>query len=549
MESVRGQQGQGLTLTSPLFQVLDHRLPEPRSPWMLDDRELGLLTGALNVQSLLTPAATLEAVIVKGGDRGRPVLSGTAVQAPYWPEHRTAVAWVMARSQPGPDVPDGRDRAPRHIQVTIDLGAPAPDVVDLPNPVAARLRRELRVRTPILLDAVRQAVTDRADRHRLTRPVSATPTQVVSRNPPPAPTEKAVLFGLHSLIVGGAEKWALDTIALARDLGARPIVITDQDSPHPLVAHPAMRHALFLPLSLPLPPGQEPALLRAVLDRYDVRVIHVHHGFWLYGRLPWLRVMCPDALILDSVHIEEHRTGGYVNLATIASHAVDIHHTSSPRLRDRLVSDLCVPPEKVALKPLLDLQPVGSDETPARVHRPGVFTVGFVGRMAPQKRPFLFARLAARMAGPNQPYRFVMHGGGELAEETDALIRRWHLDPIMTVRRADVPVERTYADSDVLVNCSENEGLTIASVEASRAGCLLLSTDVGSQSSLNAAELLVPRHPYAFLRAAEAAIRRLFSDPARRERLLTEQQQRTAELESLEGARTWTTRKYEEALR
>jgi hypothetical protein len=58
----------------------------------------------------------------------------------------------------------------------------------------------------------------------------------------------------------------------------------------------------------------------------------------------------------------------------------------------------------------------------------------------------------------------------------------------------------------VLVISSDNEGLTLTSLEAERHGVLILSADVGSQRTVVAEPLLVPRPPRKFVAGAARAL-------------------------------------------
>jgi glycosyltransferase involved in cell wall biosynthesis len=179
-----------------------------------------------------------------------------------------------------------------------------------------------------------------------------------------------------------------------------------------------------------------------------------------------------------------------------------------------------------------------SDNADTAASKP--FTVAYVGRFHQQKRPYLLLKLAAALrASAPGAVRFVMHGDGELIDEVRALRTRMGLSGAMDLRGPDVPVAKTLADSDVLVITSENEGLTLTSFEASAAGIPVISTDVGSQASVVADDLLCPRHTYGFVRSASARIRTMMSSPAQRKRWLGDQIAKTEAFAKLPSARSW----------
>ena len=534
------------------FEVLHSSFSADAEP--LDARERAVLQGRLNVESMLRPRGNLDVFVVRdAGDAsqdvtGLPVQGGSPYRDTVWPFEASCIARLLLRSTVG-SVDGARHDGGRAEVVTVVLRL----TVSSDPPVRRELvplRNLLRARTPVLLDAVRQANIDRAEK---ARPAVGPGPRHAAAAPPVTRAfrgqrTQAALVGMHWLEVGGAERWAMETVDVLRGLGLETLVLTDRLAAQTQAAHPLLRECNLLTLDAPLTRDQDTAFLTALIDRYDFRIIHVHHCSWLYARLPFLRAHYPSALIVDSLHIEEWQTGGFVQIGARATSVVNVHHTTSPALVERLTVDYGIESKKVALRPLTDLS--GEKKRAFQAPRPDrrqPRTVTFLGRLSPQKRPFLFVDLVKRLQHlPN--IRFIMHGSGELQAETDALIERAGLGHRIDVRRSDAPLQKTYDDTDLLVNTSENEGLTLASVEAIAAGCLLISTDVGSQASLNARELLLPRHPLPLLRTAVRLVTEVWSDEELRSRVHREQRQLVTTLQSLEGARSWATNIYEGAM-
>jgi glycosyltransferase involved in cell wall biosynthesis len=358
----------------------------------------------------------------------------------------------------------------------------------------------------------------------------------------------AVLFGLHWLELGGAERWALDCIQMARDTGFTPIVITDRPSNHPWITRPEFDNAVVIPLTHPLTQGTDSALFNGIFSAYDVRGIHVHHNTWLYDRLPWVKSVWPDVPVVDSQHILEWRTGGYVDHAVRVSAMIDTHHVISPQLRDYLIHRQGIDAEKVVLASLAKTTTGGitRDATEGADSESTPFTVAFIGRFAQQKRPYLFLKLAAELKRSSPgAVRFIMHGEGELADEVRVLRSRLGLSDLLEIRGADKPVAKTLADSDVLVITSENEGLTLTSFEATAAGVPVVSSDVGSQASIIADDLLCPRHTFPFVGSAAAKVRTMMSSPAQRKRWFEDQAAKTEAFAKLPLAESWARELYQ----
>ena len=513
----------------------------------LSDREIGLLVGGLNYHSLIQPGREFKVIVLRAPDGEFPRLTGYACHRHEWEPNRTVVCTVGVKST----VPTAASADSPVVPLVIDLGGERAEggatFYDRPGR-KAKVLRLARFGAPIAFDALRQGLTDYHEK-RLTpnrRPHRMAPIESTAPlRSPSEDGEPAIIFGLHWLEMGGAERWAIETIALAREAGFLPIVLTDRESAHPWIVRPELDGALVLPVNLPISDEEESELLLALLTKFSVRGIHVHHNGWLYHRLPWFKAMDPGIRTVDSLHVIEWRTGGFVELAVKLSNAIDMHHVISPQLRDYMVLQRDVPKERVSLAPLYGLSEVSA--APKAVKDPGrPFTVSFVGRLSQQKRPYLFLRYAAQLRrSTEQDVRFILHGSGALAEETSRLVAKYGLADCLELRQPPRSVDDTLADSDLLVISSDNEGLTLTTFEATAQDVAVLSTDVGSQASLVSDKVLVPRQPLAFIREAVQRTKAIMASEELREQIVEEQRQKIAALKELPEAREWTTGLYE----
>lgn len=522
----------------PTFELLDESGVD-----RLDDRERALVIGAANFHAFCRPGRTMRFTVLRGPGGSLPSLTDERTASIEWEDDREVVGSMVFRSlvHTTTSVSDAEGL----LDLVVDVGGSAGTASayhQLPG-LKGAVRRAVRFTAPVQFDALRQFRTDVIERKHRARDLPRKAGVRLDRGA--AATEQgktpAVLFGIHWLELGGAERWALETVALAKEAGFTPIVITDRPSGHPWITRPEFDGAVVVPLTHPLAPDAESALINGVLSAYDVRGVHVHHCTWLYERLPWIKAIRPDVPVVDSLHILEWRTGGFVDISVRMSNVIDRHHVISPQLRDYLVGRQRLDAERVTLATLATLTVSGKAPAAGGDHRGDPFTVAFVGRFTQQKRPYLFLKLAAELKrGAPGPVRFIMHGDGELSGEVHGLRGRLDLGDALEIRGPDQQVSRTLGEADVLVISSDNEGLTLTSFEASAAGVPVVSTDVGSQASLVADELLCPRHPYPFIRTAAERITTMMTSPERRASWLREQQDKSAAFAGLPDARSWT---------
>ncbi len=522
------------------FELLDESGVGLTGDGLLDERERRLVVGAANFHSLASPGRTFRFTVLRGPEGTFPSLTDEEVHGIEWDDDREVVGSMVFRSLV--HTTSAFSDTDGLIDLAVDVGGRAQVMSGyhrLPGVLGAA-RRAVRFTVPVQFDALRQLRTDVTEKRYRAKDVPRHSPVRLDRGASAVPMGKtpAVLFGMHWLEMGGAERWALESVKMAKDAGLTPIVITDRDSTHQWITRPELDGAVVVPLTQPLLQEQEAAFLNGILSAFDVRGVHVHHCSWLYQRLPWIRSVRPDMPVVDSLHVLEWRNGGFVDVAVRMSNMIDVHHVISPQLRDYLVGRQGIPEAKVKLATLANLTVTGIAPQAAE-KGDGPFTVAFVGRFTQQKRPYLFLKLAAKLKG-ELPVKFIMHGDGELTDEVHALRARLGLSDVLELRGPDQPVSRTLTDADVLVISSDNEGLTLTSFEATAAGVPVISADVGSQASLVADELLCPRHPYPFIRAASARIAAMAASPARRQEWLTQQAAKAEAFAKLPDARSWT---------
>jgi glycosyltransferase involved in cell wall biosynthesis len=145
---------------------------------------------------------------------------------------------------------------------------------------------------------------------------------------------------------------------------------------------------------------------------------------------------------------------------------------------------------------------------------PDVPLVGIVGRLSPIKNHYLFLEVAARIAAVRPDVRFLVVGDGELGSAIRARTHRLKLSNRVIFAGWRSDLAQIYGDLDVLVSCSDNEGMPISLIEAMAAGCPVLATDVGGVPDLiddNQTGLLVPARDPSRL---TATLLRLLQDGA-----------------------------------
>jgi len=501
--------------------VLPFTLDSDRALDGLSPRQLAQFNAALTFHALVNPGATFEIRVMIGEIDEVPRLTDPTTLI----EHAEApVAVVRVTSTvPGHGEHFGETLI-RHLRLSHDEASPSSVEPPRSTSLPRRLYTSLERNAPLLTDTLREGIM-RLRAAKLASPLPRYPEGLegaevraeTARTPapmsPPSEAPRAVLFGLHWLQTGGAERWAIESIELAKAAGFLPIVVTDQNSVHPWISRPELEGCLvilqsFIEHAHPV----DLRLTRALLENYDLCGVVIHHSGWAYRSLPYIARHRPGLPVIDSLHIIEYLNGGYVGTAVQYDAFVTTHHVISPQLTRWLEGSQGIETDKLALAPLTTLTVDGTRDFRERTSTSPAFTISYVGRYSRQKRPDLFLMLVHRLRKQGARFRAIMQGGGERQYLVDALVRRFDLSDLIEMRDEQTSVAKTLAETDLLVLTSINEGLTLTTFEAIAAGVPVFSTDVGSQYSIVQGDMLAPRPARRFLSQATAQIEALSAD-------------------------------------
>jgi glycosyltransferase involved in cell wall biosynthesis len=244
--------------------------------------------------------------------------------------------------------------------------------------------------------------------------------------------------------------------------------------------------------------------LAALLARVPV-IVHTYHGHVFHG------------------YFSAPRTRAFLAIERWLARRTDRLLTVSETVRAELLALGVGDPDRLTVVPLgLDLEGFLGCEALRGGFRAelgvaaDVPLVGIVARLAPIKAHEVFLQAAAAVARELPTARFLVIGDGERRRELEALAVRLGLGPQVRFLgwRADLP--RIYADLDVVVLTSRNEGSPVSLIEAMAAARPVVATRVGGVPDLvddGVTGLLVPSGD---TRALAAGLSGLLGDPARR---------------------------------
>jgi glycosyltransferase involved in cell wall biosynthesis len=264
--------------------------------------------------------------------------------------------------------------------------------------------------------------------------------------------------------------------------------------------------------------------LVTLIRRFRPHVVHTHTAkAGALGRLA-ARV-CGVPVVVHTFH--GHVFRGYFTPAVTRLFVV-IERQLAPWTHRLLAVSDTVRAELLQLgigsPPTLSVQPLGLDLEPlvACARRRGALRaelglngaaplVGIVARLVAIKAHEVFVAAAARVARECPATRFVVVGDGERRGELVRAAADLGLGGRIHFLGWRGDLDRLYADLDLAVLCSRNEGSPVSLIEAMAAGCPVVATRVGGVPDLVAdgvSGLLVPPDAPEALAAAVLALLR-----------------------------------------
>ncbi|WP_027360393.1 glycosyltransferase [Desulforegula conservatrix] len=318
-----------------------------------------------------------------------------------------------------------------------------------------------------------------------------------------------VLMVMHWLEVSGAERFAIELVRHLPKYKFAVYLITDvaSDNPWEYLVKDHVEEIFHLPDFL------ERNLFKSFyvhfLKSRKIKLVHINHAPEFYRSLAHIRRFNTKVKIMDSLYIIELPPipGGYPDYsARFAEPFLDMHHVACIQIKDFLGQRWHVPENKMTLIYLnVDVNEFDPAIIPAGVIRDkynipdSACVVAFLGRFVEQKRPLVFVEAVAQMLKKlptdkqsENDICFIMAGSGYLDEKVIERIKKLGLEDKIKLTGNISELKSFYRDIDLLVMPSANEGVALVTFESMAMETPLVFADVGAQSELLPAELLVP---------------------------------------------------------
>lgn len=305
--------------------------------------------------------------------------------------------------------------------------------------------------------------------------------------------KKHILMMIPWMVMGGADKFNLDFIRLIDKEKYSVTLISTQPTEY-LWRQRFEEEALeVFDLTTFLDEKYWPAFINYIIETRNIDLFLNTNSVFGYALIPYLRAKHPNLSIMDYIHMEEwyNRSGGYSRDSASVNTFIDktlFCNKSSEKIYN---THFEVPnaqtdtvyigvdtdkfdPDKYNKQELREKYQLPIDKT----------IVGYICRLAHQKRPFLFIEIIKKYVKNNNDTVFIIVGDGPLEQDLKDLVRRYNLNDYVIFLGKSDKTEEIYAMCDITLNCSIKEGLALTTYESLSMGVPVISSDVGGQGEL-----------------------------------------------------------------
>jgi glycosyltransferase involved in cell wall biosynthesis len=320
----------------------------------------------------------------------------------------------------------------------------------------------------------------------------------------------------RSVLVGGQEgPGEGNLLDLADRCSVRPVMVEELGRELSLASDLAAVRRLYRLIRLERPQIVHTHMAKAgTVGRLAARmagvpiVLHTYHGHVFHS------------------YFSPRKTAAFLTVERMLGRLTDCMIAVGDKQRDELIGYKVAPARKIVSIPLgLEIEPLlGAEAERGRLRAElglnGVHKlVGIVARLVPIKAHEVFLEAAAQIRRRVPNVRFVIVGDGERRAELEERATRLGVRDEARFLGWRKDMRAVYADLDVVVLSSLNEGSPVAIIEAMAAARPVVSTDVGGVAEVVAngqsGLLIPPRDPGALAEAVTA----ILSDPGTSERL------------------------------
>lgn len=352
-------------------------------------------------------------------------------------------------------------------------------------------------------------------------------------------TTKTIVFFIHWFNPSGAEYYALECAKIAKDMGYKIIWIVEFDSINQnwkrMFENISQNIYYLFKLNHNINSND---WLKNLILKYKPVAIHIHHSYFAYQHIEYIKNIFPCIVTIDSTHIIEIKNGGFPAMSLTAKNHIDFRNVISEGLKKYFLNHGILENKIVRsniIPDIIDSKFIKPD------FNKNIFRIGFVGRLSEQKRPYLIIPFIKKLESyfnnlKQQPnIEIIIYGNGEYYKDMLEALNKLKTSIKINILTNCYDKNEIYTNLHCVIQLSENEGISLVSYETILYKVPLFCTNVGQQKEIINNIFLLSDHPRKSLNEVVIKIIELYNNPKFFEASLLEQYNNLLEIDKKFG--------------
>lgn len=307
--------------------------------------------------------------------------------------------------------------------------------------------------------------------------------------------KKNLLFIFPWLRVGGADKFNLDLISKLDKDKYNITILTTEDCYYEWRQKFEL-YATIFDLTSFLNRENWTSFISYIIETRNIDITMISNSYYAYYTIPWLKSQFPKVVFLDYLHAVNYdwRNGEYPSDSVAISKLLDMTYVSSEYIKKFMSDERNRTTNNVKIAHVgVDINKFKEDKIDLKNY-PQIIEyenkyknkkiILFCARISKEKRPIFMLQILEKLLEKRKDILLFVVGDGELLEEMKKYVSENNLGEYVIFFGKQEDVRPFYKLSDILVVCSEREGITLTTYEALSMGVPVVSADVGGQYEL-----------------------------------------------------------------
>ena len=302
-------------------------------------------------------------------------------------------------------------------------------------------------------------------------------------------SSKNILMFFPWIVLGGADKFNVELAKGLKERGYSITVITTEPKVNEL-RQEMEEYATVFDLTTFLDQRYWINFINYIVEKNNIRYIFISNCKFAYSAIPYIKKRYPYLKIYDYIHMKENH-GGFFELSNCNKEYIDKTFFCNKYTESVFKSDYAIQDKENKRYETTYIGVDTKEYDPKKYNKEdilkkykelqGKFIIIFICRLEKQKNPLLMLKIIRELKKEIKDIHLLIVGNGSEKNSMLEYVKKKHLNKFVSFIPGTKDVRELYAISDVMVNCSENEGIPLTTYEAISMNIPVVASNVGGE--------------------------------------------------------------------